>query len=139
MDKSILKEIVHLRSELKSLNDRIIKKKSLSVMAGDVVQNGYKGHAYIYGVDIVRKETIKKLYIKYNNKIQELNKLIPELEDYIETIPFPELRNIFRFRYADNLKWYQVANKMNELYKSEDYTEDSVRCKHDRFIEKNNK
>ena len=139
MDKFVLKEIYHLRSEIKNLNDRINKKKELNPMAGDVVQNGYKRHAYIYGIDVTRKETIRKLYVKYNTKIKELDKLKLQVEEYIESIPFAELRNIFRFRYIDNMTWFQVANQMNKLYKVQNFTEDSVRCKHDRFIEKNNK
>lgn len=134
-----LKEIFYIRKEIQSLTDRLNKKKNTSQFAGDVVQNGYKGHAYIYGVDIIRKETINKLETKYNSKIDELNRLVLELTDQINNIPFSEIRQIFHFRYIDNLKWFQVANEMNKLYSSEKYTEDSVRCKHDRYLEKNYK
>ena len=61
---------------------------------------------------------------------------IQEIEDYIETIPFSEIRQIFRYRYLDNKNWVQIAHEMNNLYKKKEYTENSVRHKHDRYLEK---
>ena len=59
-----------------------------------------------------------------------------EIENYIESIPFAEIRQIFRFRYLDKMNWIKVAHAMNREYKCERYTEDVVRCKCDRYLEK---
>ena len=59
-----------------------------------------------------------------------------EIESYIETIPFSEIRSIFRVRYIDNKNWIQIAHEMNRLYQRKEYSEDSVRHKHDRYLEK---
>lgn len=141
MTKEELEEVFHLPKEIKQIEERIDKIKNQSEMVSDVVQNGYKRHAVIYGVDIMRKYRIEK----NENKLIEFKKKLvdkkQEIEDYIETVPFSEIRQIFRYRYLDNMNWVQVADAMNNEYKNKDrrtvYTEDSVRCKHDRYFEKN--
>ncbi len=60
-----------------------------------------------------------------------------EIEEYIEKIPFSEIRQIFRYRYLDGMNWIQVSHQMNSKYKGGNYTENSVRHKHDRYLEKN--
>lgn len=75
-------------------------------------------------------ERLKKFKIMLIDKQQEII-------NYIETIPFSEIRQIFRYRYIDNKNWVQIAHEMNRLYKNKDYSEGSVRLKHDRYLEKN--
>lgn len=45
---------------------------------------------------------------------------------------------ILRFYYIDDLSWVQVSHRMNEVFpkKRKAYTEDSCRCKHNRYLEK---
>ena len=138
MTKKELEEVFDLPKEIEQLEERITRIRKQSEMVSDIVQNGYKRHAVIYGVDIMRKYKIEK----NENKLREFKKKLEqkkqEIEDYIETIPFSELRQIFRYRYLDGMNWIQVAHAMNEKYKNNNriYTQDSVRCKHDRFLEK---
>ena len=71
----------------------------------------------------------------YENKLQEFyGKLFEEqnqIEDYIETIPQSNIRQIFRYRYIDGFNWLQIMHLMK--YKSES----TARMKHDRFLEEN--
>ena len=139
MTKFELEQLFHMRKEIENLQDRINKKEKTDPIVSDVVQNGYKRHAVVTGVDITRIITIQTLQDKYANRIEQLKLQVQETENYINNIPFAEIRSIFRFRYIDNLNWIQIAHKMNDLYKNKDknkYTENSVRHKHDRFLEK---
>ena len=61
-----------------------------------------------------------------------------QVEEYIQTIQKSELRTMFRLYYIDNLTWYQVALKMNQMFPKRriKYTEDSCKQRHKRFLEK---
>lgn len=136
MTKEQLEEVFHMEKEIQELEKRITTAEKQSDMASDVVQNGYKGHAVIYGVDVKRAYKLQNMYEKLKKfKIMLVDKK-QEIENYIETIPFSEIRQIFRYRYLDNKNWIQIAHEMNKVYKREDYTENSVRHKHDRYLEK---
>lgn len=137
MTREELEEVFHIKKEIQDLEKRIATIEKQSRMASDVVQNGYKRHAVIYGVDVKRAYKLQSLHEKYKKfKIALVDKH-EEIEDYIENISFAEIRQIFRYRYIDNKNWVQIAHKMNQLYQDKIYTEDSVRKKHDRFLEKN--
>lgn len=134
---SNLEELLHIKNEIKQLENRIERIQKQSSMASDVVQNGYKRHAVIYGVDVKRACKLENLHQKYKRFNELLLEKQKEAEDYIETIPNSETRQIFRFRYIDGFSWIKVAHEMNKTYKRKIYTENSVRHKHDRFVEKN--
>lgn len=80
------------------------------------------------------KKRIAKLEIIESDLLAAVNKV----DDYIETIPKSELRQIFRLYYLDDLTWAQVALQMNVRYpkKRMKYTEDGCRMKHNRYLEK---
>lgn len=137
MTKKELEEVFHIEKEIQNLEKRIAAAEKQSEMASDVVQNGYKGHAVIYGVDVKRAYKLQCAYEKLKKFKIMLTDKKQEIENYIETIPFSEIRQIFRYRYIDNKNWVQIAHEMNRLYRNREYTEDSVRHKHDRYLEKN--
>lgn len=59
--KNILIQYCDLKKEIDKLEKRISNIRKQSEMASDVVQNGYKRHAVIFGVDITRVGKLKKL------------------------------------------------------------------------------
>ncbi len=137
MTRHELEEVFHINKEIQDLERRIATAEKQSEMASDVVQNGFKGHAVIYGIDVKRAYKLQYAYGRLKKfKIILVDKK-QEIEDYIETIPFSEIRQIFRYRYIDNKNWVQIAHEMNKLYKGKEYNEDSIRKKHDRYLEKN--
>ena len=137
MTRKELEEVFHIQKEIADLENRIQKIEKQCEMTSAVVQNGYKRHAVIHGVDIIRKQKLDNNYDKLETFKNNLKQKKKSIEDYIETIPFSEIRQIFLYRYLDNKNWVQIAHAMNKLYKKDDYTENSVRCKHDRYLEKN--
>lgn len=136
-DKENLEEIFHIRKEIQDIENRTEKIEKQSTMVADAVQNGYKQRAIIYGVDVKRAYKLQSNYEKLKKfKIQLVDKE-HQIEEYIETIPFSEVRQIFRYRYLDGMNWVQVAHQMNREYENKQYSENSVRHKHDRYLEKN--
>ncbi len=135
MSKTELEELLHIRKEIEQLEKRIARIEKQSIMASDVVQNGFKRHAIIYGVDVKRAYKLQNYYEKLKKFNIMLVEKEAEIEDYIETIPFSEIRQIFRLKYIDGLNWIQVAHEMNKEYKGREYSENSVRCKHDRYLQ----
>ncbi len=131
MTKEELIEYCDLKKEIEDLEKRIDKIHKTTEMVSDTVQNGYKHRAVIFGVDITRKRTLHE----YENKLQKFyNKLFEKqnrIEDYIETIPKSDIRQIFRYKYIDNFSWLQIMHQMK--YKAES----TARMKHDRFLEEN--
>lgn len=136
MTKQELEEVFHIEKEIQDLERRIDRAEKQSEMASDVVQNGYKGHAVIYGIDVKRAYKLQYAYERLKKfKIMLVEKK-QEIEEYIEKIPFSEIRSIFRFRYIDNKNWVQIAHEMNRLYQNRNYNEDNIRIKHDRYLKK---
>lgn len=137
LNKEELEEVFHIKKEIQQLEKSIARVEKQTQMVSDVVQNGYKRHAVIYGADVKRAYKLQNYYEKLKNfKIMLVEKQ-KEIEDYIETIPFSEIRQIFRLRYIECLNWIQAAHEMNRNYNGKIYTEGSIRLKHDRFFEKN--
>jgi len=137
MTREELEEIFHIKKEIVDLEKRIERIEKQSTMVADAVQRGYKRRAIIYGVDVKRAYKLQSNYERLKKfKIMLVDKE-KEIENYIETIPFSEIRQIFRYRYLDGMNWIKVAHQMNNKYNNRDYNDDSVRKKHDKFLEKN--
>lgn len=130
MTKEELIEYSNLKKEIEDLEKRINKIHKITETVSDTVQNGYKHRAVIFGIDLSRKRKLHtyeyKLQNFYNKLFEEQNKI----EDYIETIPKSDIRQIFRYKYIDDFSWLQIMHLMK-------YNEESTaRKKHDRFLEK---
>lgn len=141
MIRKKLEEVFHIEKEIKNLESRVQKyednPKTIK-SKGTCSSSSFPYTEQHYMVECVeynpKMYTLKAKLDEFKDKL-EIKKI--EIEDYIETIPFSEIRQIFRYKYLDNKKWVQIAHEMNNLYKKKEYTENSVRCKHDRYLEKN--
>lgn len=130
MNKETLIQYCDLKNEIKKLEERIDKIEKQSEMVSDVVQNGYKGHAIIYGYDYDRVYKLDLLKLTLRERYDKALELQTEIEIYINSISRSDIRQIFEHRYIDNMNWYQIQIIMK--YDSEDV----ARKKHDRFLEK---
>lgn len=126
---NILEQYEDIKKETNKLENRIDKLRKMSTMVSDVVQNGYKRHTVIYGVDLRRQEKIRKLEDILQKRYDELLELQIKIEEYLNTLP-SDIRQILEHRYIDNMNWVQVQFAMG--YKAES----TARMKHDRFFEK---
>jgi hypothetical protein len=133
MTREILIQYCDLKQEVQKLEKRIDRLEKQSEMVSDVVQNGYKRHAVIYGYDYNRTFKLNMLKHILKERYNAVLELQIQIEEYISKIPKSDIRQIFEHYYIDNMNWIQIMHAMN--YKSES----TARMKHDRFLEKNYK
>lgn len=128
--KTILVQHCDLKKEILKLENRLEKIRKQSPMVSDVVQNGYKRHAVIFGYDIIRDSKLKKLEKILQERYDKLLDMQTEIETYISSIERSDIRQIFEHRYIDDMSWVQIQMAMG--YKHED----TARNKHDKYLKK---
>ena len=128
--KTILVQHCDLKKEIIKLENRLEKIRKQSPMVSDVVQNGYKRHAVIFGYDIIRDSKLKKLEKILQERYNKLLDMQTEIETYISSIGRSDIRQIFEHRYIDDMSWVQIQMAMG--YKHED----TARNKHDKYLKK---
>ncbi len=153
MEKMILAEYADMKEEIKDLRKRIQKLereigKLEDSIVTDSVSCGKKGKKSLGTVKISgvpdgilqrKHSTLDARRALLQEREAKLLELMNEAEEYINSIEKSELRKMFELYYIDDLTWYQVAQKMNEMHpkRKVKYTDDNCRKKHDRFLEKN--
>lgn len=152
MDKSILSEYADMKEEIKDLRRRITEdQKKIDqlnrLIVADSVTCGKKGKKPIRTVKIkgfpkMEIERRQALLERWQARLHMLETDLIEkqlqVEEYIQTIEKSELRIMFRLYYIDNLTWYQVAMRMNQIFPKRriKYTEDNCKQRHKRYLEK---
>ena len=144
IDKNVLEQYTSIKKEIADLERMIaesnskIKKFEKQVVSDTVT--GTRPDLTIGPIKItgIAQQQIDRENELNRNRIQKmkrfkkkLEKLVAEVEEYIQKIPDSEVRRIARMRYIENLSWRRVAVHMGK-----GYTEDSCRIKMDRFLEK---
>ena len=150
MDKGILAEYSKMKEEIKDLRRRIRRLEeeinNLDVVSDSVKgtrRDGTIGSIKITGYPEPRYWRLKKILESRKERLveaeEQIQEMVGEVEKYIDSIESSELRLMFRLYYVDNLTWYQVAMRMNDMFPKRrvKYTEDNCRKRHDRFLEKN--
>ena len=112
MTKEYLVQYCDQQNEIKKLEEKIDKIHKQSEMVSDVVQNGYKGHAVIYGIDLIRKHKLEKLGAILQERFDKLLDMQIKIEDWISKIEKSDIRQIIQHRYIDNMNWLQVQFAM---------------------------
>ena len=151
MDKNILVEYADMKEEIKDLRRRIAENERTidrlkKTIVSDSVSCGKKGKKPIRTVKIkgFPKMEIERRVALLEKRKAKLEMLETDLiekqiqaEEYIQTIQKSELRIMFRLYYIDNLTWYQVAMRMNQMFPKRrvKYTEDNCWTRHKRFLE----
>lgn len=130
MNKKTLNQYTDLVKEAQKLEKRIERLRKQSSQVSDVVQNGYKRHAVIFGYDVVRDSKLKELEFLLMDRKAKIIIQQTEIENYINNIEESDVRQIFEHRYIDNMNWIQIQVAMGYEH------EDTARKKHDRYLEK---
>ena len=100
-----------MRKEIDKLKKRLEKLEKQSTIVCDVVQNGYKRHAVIRGVDLLRVNKIERLEIILQNRYDRLLEMQTEIEEYLDTLK-SDIRQILEHRYIDDMTWVQIQIAM---------------------------
>lgn len=140
IDKELLKNIEATNKELEGLQQRLKKIETKeNTVAIDSVQGSSTSYPYIKhscvieGVQVPKNRHLKAKYRKMiKSKTYKLEKLKVQLEYELNYIDDPEIRDIIRYKYNDNMTWLQVMFKMD--YKSES----NAKMKLKRFFKENN-
>lgn len=153
INKELLIQYCELRGEIKDLRERIdndkrrLRKIEEEGVVSDTVtgtrKDGTIGAIKITGFPLPEYSKVNAMLKKRIAKLQimedELLEAVNAVDDFINSIPKSDLRQIFRFYYIDDMTWRKVATNMNKRFpkRRNPYTEDSCRKRHDRFLEKN--
>lgn len=144
MDKNVLRQYVDLQQEIRDLQRRIDKKKSLIKQMeekgysvkdtvkgtrrdgtiGTITVTGFPYPDYAY-----QKAQLSNSLMRMQLKQEQLLELTGEVEQFIDGIPDSRTRRIFRYRYLDSLSWVQVAHRMGI-----NITDEGCRSTHDRYM-----
>lgn len=147
--ENILQQYTDIAIEVRDLKDRIerIEKAMQRIReegnVKDTVSGGMGGiqHFTIEGFPnpkyARKKSTLLSNKLKLEAKVNELQQMKEDVDEFISRIDKSEIRTILRLYYIDELTWQQVANRMNEYHgKRRRYTEDNCRMKAQRFLKK---
>lgn len=137
ISKEELEKIPKLKVEIDNIKKRLEKLDNIVI---DSVNGSSKTFPYIQhtckieGVlDSKAKRKLKKLL---KQKEIELSKRVINIEYELNHIDDSEIRQIIRYKYENNMTYYQVAMQLNDDYKADKYNEDNVRMKLNRFFER---
>ena len=112
MTKDDLKEYGILKDEVIQLEEQIVfweeRKTSIKSQIISDMPRGGGGSKELLDILIGIEDTIKTL----NEKLKRLISKISEIENIIESLEAKE-RVLMRYRYIDNLKMFQIAERMN--------------------------
>ena len=152
MERNILVEYADMLEEIKDLRRRIQEdQKKIDQLSQTIVSDsvtcGKKGKKPLQTIKIKgfpnmeinrRIGLLKKRKAKMMLLESDLLEKQIQVEEYIDGIDKSELRMMFRLYYLDNLTWYQVALRMNQVFPKRriKYTEDSCRMRNKRYFEK---
>lgn len=142
IQKDILDQYTNIKKELSDLEIMINEtNKKIRICEKRVVSDTVVGSRAdltigtikINGIAQQELDELNELNLKRIEKMivfqKKLEKVMVDLEEYIESIPDSEIRRIIRFRYISNLSWNQVARRMGP-----GYMEDACRKKLNRFL-----
>ena len=118
------KEIMRYRA-LKRLAERKQSKidsiwdKDIDVVMGKVTASSKHfpyiiTHPTVQMDDPVECDRREKTCRILETEIGSLEKRMKDIEDYIDTIADPELRNIFEMRVYDGMKWIEIAEEIGD-------------------------
>lgn len=146
MDKHILIQYTDLQQEIADLQKRIDNKQRLIAQMeqqGYVVKDTVRGsrpdgtigpiviEGFPYPDYSYQKSLLQQSINRMRVKVDELLELTNEIEMFIDMLPNPKARRIFKHRYLDNMSWTQVAH-----YVGGGMTGEACRKIHDRILEK---
>lgn len=148
--REALEQYYEKREEAKSLRQRIDRDERLleqikrEGVVSDTVKgtrkDGTFGPIKITGypipehkrIEVMIKKRLEKLHILEDELLEAMNRV----DDFINAIPRSDLRMMFRMYYLDDMTWIQVAAGMSHSFPKRNYTDESCRKRHDRYLKK---
>ena len=130
-------EIIQIMQEISKLSDAPAHFASDSVLASPA-HEPYENRPIPIRGNVqdaeIQRET-QQLVKKYHDMLIQLYREKNAAEDFLQTVPSPVDRVILRGYYMDGRSWRDVAANLSES-SGRDYSEDAVRKRAKRFLEK---
>lgn len=144
IDKNVLEQYSSMKKEIADLERMIAdSNKKIKRYEKQVVSDTVTGTRADMTIGVIKVEGIAQQWIDREHELnqrridkmerfkEKLEKMIGEVEEYIQSIEDSETRRLARFRYIEDLEWQQVAVRMGR-----GYSKDSCRMKMERFLQK---
>ena len=106
--KSLIKEAEHLQSEL---NDTMLF-PSCNEYVADSAQDYRTGKPHTFKVEGYGQENYAKLRQKLYDKLCRIQQERQEIEDWLDGVADPEMRDILRLQYINGLTQEQIAEEL---------------------------
>lgn len=147
MDKSVLEQYTDLKKEIED-EERRIRKLETELENLCVVRDTVTGSrpdltigpisvkGYPFPEERRKKMSLAMRKKRREEKKAELEEMVVKVEEYIDSVPDSEIRQMLTLKYIDDLTWQQVANKMENRYPKRNYSKDSCRIMVNRALEK---
>ena len=145
IEKNVLEQYTSIKKEIADLERMITdSNRKIKRYEKQVVSDTVTGTRSDMTIGPIKITGIAQQYIDRENNLnhkrtqkmevfkKRLEKMVDEVEDYIQSIEDSEIRRIARLRYIEDLNWRQVAVRMGR-----GYTESACRKKIERFLQKN--
>ena len=134
MTRQKLKQVRHLKSEIKLLQEQIAAVESEiitdKVTGSDPEHPWTERHYIIRGLPGERNEKLLRLRDRLERRKSDLQDMRAEIFEWVEGIDDSLLRQVIILRHVNGLGWRQVAREIGG-----GNTADSVRKMHDRHFE----
>ena len=123
MDKRELSELKKINKEIEFLKKQILSISVEPEFTTDTIKGSSIGFPYIQhsikisGIDWeTYDKKVNRLRRQYQRKLDELMDKAAEINEYIASVPDPEVRMILQCRYINGLTWEEIeeATGINE-------------------------
>lgn len=129
MTKQELEQLRYLKNEIRLLEEEYLAMKPsmlADTVEGCTPERWDKHVIAIRGADYKR---IDRMSRRIDRKIKELGNELERLNEYVDSIPDSEIRQIIQLRYRNGLSWQQIAFSIGH------YDESYPRRKCNKFFE----
>lgn len=106
--RGLIKEAEHLQSEL---NDTLLF-PSCNEYVADSAQDYSTGRPHTFKVEGYGQESYVKLRQKLYDKLNRIQQDRQEIEDWLDGVADPEIRDILRLQYINGLTQEQIADEL---------------------------
>ena len=112
MTKKQLEKLKKLKKEAEQLKKLLERPASLREMVVDSVKDYRTGYPHNITIAGCGQNSYPELQQKYYDKLQKIQKEIKVMEDWLDSVSDPEMRDILRLQYINGLTQEQIADEL---------------------------
>lgn len=112
MTKKQLEKLKKLMKEAEHLKAKLEKPASFREMVIDSVKDYRTGYPHNITIAGCGQNNYPDLQQKYYDKLQKIQQEIATMEDWLDAVSDPELRDILRLQYVNGLTQEQIADEL---------------------------